>query len=54
MVIEETEVGVSWVIRLIALFIALSGILLYERNQQVSRWIIPAGTVALSPAWEGM
>ncbi|CCQ42360.1 copper homeostasis membrane protein CopD [Yersinia enterocolitica] len=55
MVIEETEVGVSWVIRLIALFIALSGILLYERNQQVSRWITTlAGTVALATlAWGG-
>ncbi|KFK95931.1 copper homeostasis membrane protein CopD [Serratia sp. Ag2] len=55
MVIEETDVGVSWVIRLVALLIALAGVLLYQRHQQASRWIITlSGAVALGTlAWGG-
>ncbi|MCA1099945.1 copper resistance protein CopD, partial [Salmonella enterica] len=36
MVIEETDVGISWVVRLFALFITLGGLFLYTKNRVLS------------------
>ena len=55
MVIGETAVGLSWVIRLIALLIAFMGLGLRLRNARISHYVLTlSGGVALSTlAWGG-
>lgn len=55
MVIEETDVGISWVIRLCALFITLGGLLLYSKKRVLSCVLMTlSGGVALATlAWGG-
>ena len=55
MVIEETDVGISWVVRLFALFITLGGLFLYTKNRVLSLsadWMTISGAVALAH-WHG-
>ncbi len=55
MVIEETDVGISWVIRLCALFLTLGGLLLYSKKRVLSCVLMTlSGGVALATlAWGG-
>ncbi|BCU50841.1 copper resistance protein [Citrobacter amalonaticus] len=55
MVIEETDVGISWVVRLFALFITLGGLFLYTIKRVLSCLLMTiSGGVALATlAWGG-
>jgi len=55
MVIEETDVGISWVVRLFALFITLVGLFLYTKKRVLSCLLMTiSGGVALATlAWGG-
>ena len=55
MVIEETDVGISWVVRLFALFISLGGLFLSTKNRVLSCLLMTiSGAVALATlAWGG-
>ncbi|MCE1118597.1 MULTISPECIES: copper homeostasis membrane protein CopD [Pseudomonas] len=55
MILTGTHVGLSWLVRIAALFIAIVGISQYRRSATVSLWVVTASAaIALaSLAWTG-
>lgn len=54
MVIEETDVGISWIVRLCALFITLGALFLYTNKRLLSCLLMTmSGGVALATLAQG-